>query len=163
MYSGIKSSLVIQPAKGGRVDEWTGCDFDHSSLDIGYGWFNLWISTRWCPRSLAFTWFISTISLGLIRGLYLYSWDYDPSTTGGAPPCMEYGFWIHVAWERNLAPGIHTFLGDIRIDQSVCPMRSLPWRWEQHSHMMSEYFSGEEIESTIPLHPTTIVINQFQM
>ena len=28
-------------------------------------------STRWCPKSLAFSWFISTISLGLIRGLYL--------------------------------------------------------------------------------------------
>ena len=32
--------------------------------------------------------FISTISLGLMRGLYqTSSWDYNPFITGGAPPC----------------------------------------------------------------------------
>ena len=35
--------------------------------------------------------YVSTISLGLIRGLYRTSyWDYKPTNiTGGAPPCMN--------------------------------------------------------------------------
>ena len=36
------------------------------------------------------SWFISTISLGLMNGGYIYSyWDYKPTNiTGGAPPCI---------------------------------------------------------------------------
>ena len=42
------------------------------------------LPTRWCPRSLAFSWFISTLSLGLIRGLYRTSyWDYKPTYNWG--------------------------------------------------------------------------------
>ena len=56
------------------------------------------IHTRWCPSSLAFSWFISTISLGLMNGGYIYSyWDYKPTYNWG-------GTTLHYLWIIHLNP-----------------------------------------------------------
>ena len=50
------------------------------------------LPTRWCPSSLAFSWFISTISLGVIRGLYRTSyWDYKPTYNWGGTTLYQTG------------------------------------------------------------------------
>ena len=46
---------------------WVNWDDDNRNPIYGK-MLKMFQTTRWCPSSLAFSWFISTISLGLIRG-----------------------------------------------------------------------------------------------
>ena len=45
------------------------------------------IATRWCPSSLAFSWFISPITIWFIGEISIVNGDYNPFLPGAAPPC----------------------------------------------------------------------------
>ena len=53
--------------------------------------------TRWCPRSLAFSWSISPMSLWFLLVIYrASSWDYNPFITGGGTTL--YGIDQYTRW-----------------------------------------------------------------
>ena len=106
--------------------------------------------TRWCPSSLAFSWFISTITR--VYGGYIYSyWDYKPTYNWEGTTlwvCLKIGCPIeHIkitGWVISLQPGhlvgCHLQTAQMRSKSGCLSKNSSPIHWQKSPSMPGKIF-----------------------
>ena len=77
-YGSVMGWVMLGPKTGWVKKIWMGPAGPASTkcwdLWMFIPWQKIYLYTRWCPRSLAFSWFISPISLGLMNGGCIYTY-----------------------------------------------------------------------------------------